>query len=71
MLRYRTELGDLVENEVDHVLVTRIEDPPAPNPAEVGAWRFVGPLELATWLQERPGEFTAWFEPAWRIVAST
>lgn len=71
VLRYRTELGDLVENEVDHVLVTRVVGPPAPNPDEVGAWRFVGPLELATWLQERPDEFTAWFEPAWRIVAST
>jgi isopentenyl-diphosphate delta-isomerase len=69
VLHYRTELGDLVENEVDHVLVTRVEGAPAPNPAEVGAWRFVRPLELAAWLEERPEDFTAWFEPAWRIVA--
>jgi isopentenyl-diphosphate delta-isomerase len=69
VLHYRTELGDLVENEVDHLLVTRVDATPAPDPAEVAAWRFVGPLELATWLEERPEEFTAWFEPAWRIVA--
>src|SRR3954466_133771 len=38
VLRYRTELGELVENEVDHLLVTRVDDAPRPDPAEVEGW---------------------------------
>ena len=66
--RYRAELEDLVENELDHLLVTRVEDEPAPNPDEVVEWRFIAPAALAAWLGARPEDFTAWFPPAWRIV---
>jgi len=69
VLRYRTELGELVENEVDHLLVTRVDEAPRPDPAEVEGWRFVPRRELDAWLAERPDEFTAWFHPAWEIVA--
>src|SRR4051794_13632323 len=69
VLRYRTELGELVENEVDHLLVTRVDDAPRPDPAEVEGWRFVARRELDAWLAQRPDEFTAWFHPAWEIVA--
>jgi len=67
-LRYRAEIADLVENELDHLLVTRVDETPEPNPEEVVEWRFVAPDELAIWLAERPEDFTAWFPPAWRIV---
>jgi isopentenyl-diphosphate Delta-isomerase len=67
-LRYRAEIADLVENELDHLLVTDVGETPVPNPDEVVEWRFVAPADLATWLQERPEDFTAWFPPAWRIV---
>jgi isopentenyl-diphosphate delta-isomerase len=70
VLRYRSQLGDLVEDEVDHLLVTRIDAAPSPDPAEVADWRFVPRRELAAWLAERPDEFTAWFPRAWEIVAS-
>jgi isopentenyl-diphosphate delta-isomerase len=67
-LRYRAEIADLVENELDHLLVTVVDETPDPNPSEVVEWRFVAPDELEAWVEQRPADFTAWFEPAWRIV---
>jgi isopentenyl-diphosphate delta-isomerase len=67
-LRYRAEIKDLVENELDHLLVTTVADEPDPNPDEVVEWRFVAPDALNAWFEERPEDFTAWFEPAWRKV---
>jgi isopentenyl-diphosphate Delta-isomerase len=66
--RYRAEIKDLVENELDHLLVTTVAEVPDPNPEEVGEWRFIGLDELTTWLYERPEDFTAWFPPAWKVV---
>jgi isopentenyl-diphosphate delta-isomerase len=71
VLRYRAEIKDLVENELDHLLVTTVSDEPAPNPDEVVEWRFVALDELSAWLDEEPSAFTAWFPPAWEIVSST
>jgi isopentenyl-diphosphate delta-isomerase len=67
-LRYRAEIADLVENELDHLLVTDTDETPVPNPDEVVEWRFVAPGELTAWIEDRPEEFTAWFPPAWRIL---
>jgi len=69
-LRYRAEIAGLVENELDHLLVTFVDGTPAPDPDEVADWRFVAPDELSAWIAERPSDFTAWFPPAWRIVAT-
>jgi isopentenyl-diphosphate delta-isomerase len=69
VLRYRAEIKDLVENELDHLLVTTVSGEPDPNPDEVVEWRFVDPDELSAWIDERPEDFTAWFPPAWRIVS--
>ena len=60
-LRYRAEIADLVENELDHLLVTHVDGAPAPNPNEVVDWRFVAPDALSAWVAERPEDFTAWF----------
>jgi isopentenyl-diphosphate delta-isomerase len=70
VLRYRAEIVDLVENELDHLLVTDVSDDPVPDPDEVVEWRFIAPGELDAWIEARPEEFTAWFPPAWRIVSS-
>jgi isopentenyl-diphosphate delta-isomerase len=70
VLRYRAEIADLVENELDHLLVTGVSEAPAPDPDEVVEWRYVGAAELAAWLAERPEDFTAWFPPAWEIVTA-
>jgi isopentenyl-diphosphate delta-isomerase len=69
-LRYRAEIADLVENELDHLLVTDVDERPVPDPDEVVEWRFIAPDELDAWIAERPQDFTAWFPPAWRIVSS-
>ena len=71
ILRYRAELADLVENELDHLLVTEISIDPAPDPDEVMEWRFVPLDELDEWIaRARETEFTAWFPPAWEIVSA-
>jgi isopentenyl-diphosphate delta-isomerase len=70
VLRYRAEIVDLVENELDHLLVTEVSEAPVPDPDEVVEWRFIAPAELDAWIQARPEDFTAWFPPAWRIVSS-
>jgi len=70
-LRYRAELADLVENELDHLLVTEISIDPSPGPDEVMEWRFVPLDELDEWIaRARDEEFTAWFPPAWEIVSA-
>ena len=53
-LRYRAEIKDLVENELDHLLVTTVTDVPDPNPDEVAEWRFVASGELNAWLAAAP-----------------
>jgi isopentenyl-diphosphate delta-isomerase len=37
-----------VEHEFDHVFLGRSDDDPVPDPAEVGAWEWVAPSDLAT-----------------------
>jgi isopentenyl-diphosphate delta-isomerase len=69
-LRYRAQLADLVENELDHLLVTHVEGQPQPDPEEVVEWRYIGREELDAWIAERLEDFTAWFPPAWRIVST-
>jgi isopentenyl-diphosphate delta-isomerase len=66
--RYRAEILDLVENELDHLFVTEVASEPVPDPDEVVEWRFVGVDELTAWLDAAPDDFTAWFPPAWEIV---
>ena len=70
VLRYRAEIVDLVENELDHLLVTEVSADPEPNPDEVVEWRFIAPEELTAWIANRPDDFTAWFPPAWGIVSA-
>ena len=45
--RYRAEIKDLVENELDHLLVTTVDSTPSPNPDEVVEWRFIALDELS------------------------
>jgi len=68
--RYRAEILDLVENELDHLFVTEVAGDPVPDPDEVVEWKFVDVEELAAWIVAAPDEFTAWFPPAWRIVTA-
>ncbi len=66
--RYRAEILDLVENELDHLFVTTVTSDPVPDPDEVVEWKFIDLEELAAWIVAAPDEFTAWFPPAWNIA---
>ena len=59
---YRAELDSgLTEHEVDHVFTGTTTEEPRPDPAEVGAWRWVEPDDLARELASSPDHFSAWF----------
>ena len=68
--RYRAQILDLVENELDHLFVTTVSDEPVPDPDEVVEWQYVGVEELDAWIAAEPEAFTAWFPPAWAIVTA-
>lgn len=64
-LRYKADVGNgLTENEYDHIYTGRYNDAPVLNPEEALAFQYL-PLEnIASWLKEKPHEFTAWFHLA-------
>ena len=66
--RYRAEIRDLVENELDHLFVTEVDGEPVPDPDEVVEYRFIAVDELDAWIAAEPEAFTAWFPPAWAIA---
>jgi isopentenyl-diphosphate Delta-isomerase len=59
---YRADVGGgLVEHEYDHLFLGRWDGAPRPDPAEVGAWRWVQPRDLMSWIHARPWDFAPWF----------
>lgn len=59
---YRAEFDNgLIEHELDHVYVGFSEEIPEPEPAEVGAWRWLDRATLQRELEASPERFTAWF----------
>jgi isopentenyl-diphosphate delta-isomerase len=62
---YRAELaGALIEHEYDHVFVGLCEVEPAPDPSEVGAWRWVSMEELRGGLTDDPDSYSSWLRLA-------
>jgi isopentenyl-diphosphate Delta-isomerase len=62
---YRAPVGGgLVEHEFDHVFTGRFDGQPAPDTAEVEAWRWISFGELQRALRDRPHNFTPWFHVA-------
>jgi isopentenyl-diphosphate Delta-isomerase len=57
---YRTQVGELIEHEVDHVFTGRFDGVPQPDAREVAAWRWVDPAELAADLAAWPERYSAW-----------
>ena len=52
----------LTEHELDHVFTGVTDDIPAPNPAEVKAWKYMSIEELQHDLKENPQLYTGWFK---------
>jgi len=66
---YRADVGEgLVEHEFDHVLVGGFEGEPEPDPAEVGAWRWLSPETALAECSARAAHFTPWFARAFRLA---
>ncbi len=66
---YKARLdGGLVEHEFDHVLVGGFEGEPEPDPAEVGAWRWLSPETALAECSARAAHFTPWFARAFRLA---
>ncbi|MFI5716833.1 isopentenyl-diphosphate Delta-isomerase [Nocardia sp. NPDC051750] len=62
--RYRAEdpRTGYVEHEWDHVLVGSFDGTdPAPDPAEVAAYRWMRPADLRRRMRDAPDEFSPWF----------
>lgn len=59
---YRARLdGGLYEHEYDHVFVGRFDGTPAPDAAEVAAWRWIAPEALRRDVHAHPEHYTYWF----------
>jgi isopentenyl-diphosphate delta-isomerase len=54
------EVSGLVEHELDHVYVGRLDAEPVPDPAEVSSVRRVTPQDLAAELAAAPRTFAPW-----------
>jgi isopentenyl-diphosphate Delta-isomerase len=62
---YRADVGGgLTEHEYDHVFLGRFNGEPAPDNAEVGAWRWVAAGALRREVESHPDHFTHWFHIA-------
>ncbi len=60
----------LVEREVDHVLVGRVEDDLDPDPEEVADLELIDLERLAEWFAAEPQSFSPWFSEVMRHATS-
>lgn len=58
---YRARVGGLVEHEVDHLFHGQYDAAPHPDPAEVGAWRWMRVETALADAREHPEHYTPWF----------
>lgn len=59
---YRAEVpGGLIEDEIVHVFGGQHDGPVAPDPAEVGEWKWITLHDLKDDLRARPDAYTVWF----------
>lgn len=59
---YRADVpGGLIEDEIVHVFGGRHDGPVAPDPAEVGEYKWIALRDLQSDLRQRPDAYTVWF----------
>jgi isopentenyl-diphosphate delta-isomerase len=58
---YTARVGDLIENEFDHVFTGVADEVPVPDPSEVSDWKYQSKAELDIAMARQPDSFTAWF----------
>ncbi len=59
---YKTQVGNMIENEFDHVFVGKFDGTPSPNPEEVESWKWVDLQELEKDVEDNPDKYAYWFK---------
>ncbi len=59
--RYHAKVGDLTENEFDHLFVGFYANKPISNPEEINDWKEVTLEQLQNDISQDPEQFTVWF----------
>ena len=59
---YKARVGDLIENELDHVFIGKYNNSPKPNPEEVQDFRWTTLENLETDMKQNPDEYAYWFK---------
>ena len=59
---YRVELGDLIENELDHVFCGICEKGPSPDKKEVKNWQWIDQEALKKDVAKHPQKYAYWFK---------
>ncbi len=65
---YKVKVGELTENEYDHVLFAAFDGEPQINKEEADAWKWIGRDELVADIREKPGIYTPWFRLMMRVA---
>lgn len=58
---YKIKLGDLTEYEYDHVLYSKFDGDPLPNPKEASDWKWMSFSDLRNGMKINPESYTPWF----------
>ena len=60
---YKADLENgLTEHEYDHVFIGTTDDAPAPDAAEVAAWKYMSLDVIDSDIKNDPGKYTEWFK---------
>lgn len=59
---YKVNLGELTENEFNHVFVGEFSGDPIVNGEEVAEWKWIEPAELKKDIKENPEKYAYWFK---------
>ncbi|GMW06655.1 MAG: isopentenyl-diphosphate Delta-isomerase [Gammaproteobacteria bacterium] len=66
---YRASFQDVgTEHELCWVFAGLSSEIPAPNPAEIAAWRYLPPADLTAEIAARPERFTPWLLLEWAEI---
>ncbi len=59
---YKTTVGELIENELDHIFTGKFDGEPVINAEEVEDWKYISVPNLILDIQAHPEKYTYWFK---------
>ena len=60
--QYKTNFGDLLENEIDHVHLGTSDEKPKDNPEEAEGYKYISMKNLISDIKKNPQNYTSWFK---------